>query len=202
MAAPKNPNTKPGGGLGSHLKADGDRKSVPYEIVKSAERMEAGQDLLAPARMTQASAALQLRIDGASWEDIARLLEFSSSIDARQSVERALAAEVKDPEKVDEIRLVNSKRLEKIYQSLARRASNPKDPDHLQYVRAAVTVIDRHSKLWGADSPQQMNVTVSPSVGEIEKWVANMAQQVHGEMIEGDILDVEVVEYDDGERDE
>ena len=182
---------------GLTLEGAGPYKNIPSEIVKASDDLESKKNqIIRNERTTQSAAALQLRIDGASWDDIATILEYSSPIDARHAVERALALEAASPEKVEHVRLVNSKRLERIYRSLSRRAVNPKDPDHLQYVRAAVTVIDRHSKLWGADSPQQMNVTISPSVGEIEKWVSNMAREVHGQIEEGDILDVEVVDVD------
>lgn len=185
---------------GLTVKASGPYKNVPSEIIKASQDLEEKKNqIIKNERTTQSAAALQLRIDGASWDDIATILEYSSPIDARHAVERALALEAASPEKVEHVRLVNSKRLERIYRSLSRRAVNPKDPDHLQYVRAAVTVIDRHSKLWGADSPQQMNVTVSPSVGEIEKWVSNMAREVHGQIEEGDILDVEIVEGSDAD---
>jgi hypothetical protein len=181
----------------NELKGSGVYKNVPSEIVKAGKELaldEKIRKIMGSERSTQSAAALQLRIDGAAWSDIATILEYDSPSKARQAVELALAQEAKSPEKVDHIRLVNSKRLERIYRSLAVRATNPSDPDHLQYVRAAVIVIDRHSRLWGADSPQQMNVTVSPSAGEIENWVAKMSHTVHGEISEADIIDAEVIE--------
>lgn len=181
----------------NELKGSGVYKNVPSEIVKAGKELaldEKIRKIMGSERSTQSAAALQLRIDGAAWSDIATILEYDSPSKARQAVEMALAQEAKSPEKVDHIRLVNSKRLERIYRSLAVRATNPSDPDHLQYVRAAVIVIDRHSRLWGADSPQQMNVTVSPSAGEIENWVAKMSHTVHGEISEADIIDAEVIE--------
>lgn len=183
--------------MADELKASGPYKNVPTEIVKAGKDLaldEKIRKIMGSDRSTQAAAALQLKIDGASWADIATILEYDTPAKARQAVEQALAQEAKSPEKVDHIRTVNSKRLERIYRSLAVRATNPSDPDHLQYVRAAVIVIDRHSRLWGADSPQQMNVTVSPSAAEIEKWVAKMSNQVHGEISEADIIDAEVIE--------
>lgn len=184
----------------NELKGSGVYKNVPSEIVKAGNDLaldEKIRKIMGSERTTQSAAALQLRIDGASWSDIATILEYDTPSKARQAVEDALAKEARSPEKVDHIRLVNSKRLERIYRSLAVRATNPADPDHLQYVRAAVIVIDRHSRLWGADSPQQMNVTVSPSASEIEKWVAKMSNQVHGEISEAEIIDAEVVESGD-----
>jgi hypothetical protein len=74
-----------------------------------------------------------------------------------------------------------------------RRATSPNDPDHLAYARTAMVVIDRHAKLYGADAPQQLNVTYNPAAGQIEQWVANMARQVHGEIEEANIIDVEEV---------
>lgn len=163
----------------------------PADLVQAGKEIEKAKDADVPRN--RAAAALQLRIDGAGWGDIAKVLDFDTPADARVAVESALAAEAKSTEDIDHIRFLEARRMERILSSLMRRATNPKDPDHLAYARTAMVVIDRHTKLYGADAPQQLNVTYNPAVGQIEQWVSAMARQVHGEIEEADILDVEVI---------
>lgn len=163
----------------------------PADLVKAGQEIEKADPKVEPKN--RSAAALQLRIDGAGWGDIAKVLDFDTPADARVAVENALAAEAKSTEDIDHIRFLEARRMERILSSLMRRATNPKDPDHLAYARTAMVVIDRHTKLYGADAPQQLNVTYNPAAGQIEQWVSMMARQVHGEIEEADILDVEVV---------
>jgi len=163
----------------------------PADLMAAGKEIEKADDKTAPRN--RAAAALQLRIDGAGWGDIAKVLDFDTPADARMAVENALAVEAKSTEDIDHIRFLEARRMERILSSLMRRATNPKDPDHLAYARTAMVVIDRHTKLYGADAPQQLNVTYNPAAGQIEQWVTMMARQVHGEIEEADILDVEVI---------
>lgn len=163
----------------------------PADLVQAGKEIEKAKEKDAPKN--RAAAALQLRIDGAGWGDIAKVLEFDTPADARNAVEFALAQEAKSTEDIEQIRFLEARRMERILSSLMRRATSPNDPDHLAYARTAMVVIDRHAKLYGADAPQQLNVTYNPAAGQIEQWVARMAKQVHGELQEADILDVEVI---------
>lgn len=163
----------------------------PADLVQAGKEIEKAKDKKPPTQ--RAAAALQLRIDGAGWADIAKVLEFDTPADARNAVEFALAQEAKSTEDIEQIRFLEARRMERILSSLMRRATSPNDPDHLAYARTAMVVIDRHAKLYGADAPQQMNITYNPAAGQIEQWVTSMARQVHGEIQEADILDVEVV---------
>jgi hypothetical protein len=164
----------------------------PADLMQAGKEIEKAETKDTPKN--RAAAALQLRIDGAGWGDISRVLDFDTPADARMAVENALAVEAKSTEDIEQIRFLEARRMERILASLMRRATNPKDPDHLAYARTAMVVIDRHTKLYGADAPQQLNVTYNPAAGQIEHWVEAMARRVHGEIEEADILDVEVVE--------
>lgn len=170
----------------------------PADLVQAGKEIEKVGEKETPKN--RSAAALQLRIDGAGWGDIAKVLEFDTPADARNAVEAALAQEAKSSEDIEQIRFLEARRMERILTSLMRRATNPKDPDHLAYARTAMVVIDRHTKLYGADAPQQLNVTYNPAAGQIEQWVAAMARQVHGEIQEADILDVEVINDEPAEE--
>jgi hypothetical protein len=178
--------------------------NLPPEVIEAGQKVEALQKqgevdlarIKGPSEdsPTRAAAAVQLRVDGASYADIAKVLDYTSAAKARMAVERALADETATPEQIEHVRWMNARRLEKILNSLMRRATNPKDPDHLQYARMAVVVVDRHLRLYGADAPQKMNVTYSPAAGELEAWVMQTARQVASVEQEADIIDGEVEE--------
>jgi transposase-like protein len=162
---------------------------------------KANRDLDANDRVSRQEAAVTLRLAGANYSQIAQTLGYASATLARQAVERALAASTGEDDKARQ-RQVESQRLERILQSLWRRATNDKDEQHLAYARTALAVIDRHARLVGADAPQEM-VVYNPAGQEIEAWVAQMARQLHGEMpeefdiIEGTISDDDPVGDDE-----
>lgn len=177
------------------MDGDGRFDKVPEEYVQQGKALEKQKQALVKTEgSTRAAAALQLRINGAGWSDIAELLGFASPTRARQAVEKALAMETSSKEDIEHVRWLNARRMERILSSLMPRAQNPKDADHLAYARTAMVVIDRHIRLYGADAPQQLNVTYSPTAGQIEEWVQTMARQVHGEIIEADIIEEDVVD--------
>lgn len=165
----------------------------PKALEKAAAEAEKGKEVTKPALKNRAAAALQLRIDGAGWYDIAQVLEFSSAADARQAVEVALAAEPKDHESVEEIRHMESRRIERVMSSLSRRATNPKDPDHLQYARTFLMAVKQHTELHGAQAPAKVDITYNPSAKQLEEWVSGVAEALHGRTQEAEILEAEVV---------
>lgn len=184
------------------------RQKPPADVVKASEQV--GEFLDAnKARLdkikgdgedspTRAAAAVAMRIDGAGFADIAKVLDYSSPARAQRAIEEAVSLQAGSPEEIEHIRWLNSRRLERILTSVMTRATNPADADHLAYARMAVVLVDRHLRLWGADNPTQMKVTVTPTALAIEEWVTQAARQVYGVADEADILDAEVVE--DGEE--
>lgn len=186
------------------------KKQPPAEVVQAAQKHDEFMDV-SKARLdrikgdtedspTRAAAAVAMKIDGAGYSDIAKVLDYSSPQRARRAVEEAISLQAGSPEEIDHIRFINSRRLERILVSVMTRATDPGDADHLAYARMAVVLIDRHLRLWGADNPAQMKVTVTPTALAIEEWVTEMARQTYGVADEADILDAEVVEdYEEGD---
>lgn len=169
-------------------------KKIPAELERAADRVEQGKEIHKPVPKNRAAAALTLRIDGAGWGDIAEVLDFGSPAEARAAVERALASEQNAPEKVEQIRFIESRRIDRIITSLSRRATNPKDPDHLAYARTLLAAIKQQSDLQGATAPQKVDITYNPSAQQLEAWVTAVTAAKHRDVIEGDIIDVEYTE--------
>lgn len=163
------------------------------------ERMN--PDLEEEDRASRQQSAVALKIAGATYTEIAKALGYSSAHYARVAVERALAASVGEEDR-EQLRFIQSRRLERLLRGLWPKATNERSPDQIAAARTALSVIDRHIKLTGTDAPTQM-VVHSPTAGEIEKWIASMAAQVsQGLPEEKDILEGEIVVEDDGYGDD
>lgn len=107
---------------------------------------------------TRGDAAVGLLVSGASYADIAKLLEYRDVNAAKLACDKALARTVTVPEK-EAMRTVVHQRYERLLKSVMPRATNPKDSQHLAYNARANSIVDRMSKLHGLDAPTQVQFT-------------------------------------------
>jgi hypothetical protein len=158
---------------------------------KGLERLN--PDLDVPDRKTRMEAALALKIAGANYSEIAEALEYSSVDQARTAVERGLASTASEEDRKKQRELA-SLRLERLLRAIWKKATDEDNPEQLSAARTALALVDRHIRLWGTDAPSEM-VIYSPTAGEMEAWIARMAQQVRAglpqeiDIIEGEVLD-------------
>lgn len=175
-------------------------KKPPQEMVRNADRLEAGKEIAPHIPANRSAAALQLRIDGAGFGDIAKVLGLASPAEARRMVDKALADIPTDMEDVERIRDLESRRIERILISLMKRGTNPKDPDHLAYARTALAAIKQQTDLYGAAMPTKVDISYNPSAQQLEEWVGKIAASAHKNVVEGDIIDVEIIEEREPEK--
>lgn len=163
-----------------------------------------GDGTVARARDRKANAALQMRIAGASWEDIAEVIGYPTPRAALVSTERALERELKTEESQKHMRSMAGKRLDRLLRGVWPKAINDDHPEHLMAVDRARLLIDRHAKLYGLDAPTEFVVT-NPSQSELERWVSEVISVSSPGMQEADIFDADVLEDGngtDGDEDE
>lgn len=143
---------------------------------------------------TKAQAAFTLKLKGASYADIARVLEYANPKAAKNAVERVLASASNDPESIDHGRIIANRRYERLLMAVMSKALKEDDPNHLAYHARAVAVVDRIARINGLDAAQQIQVTVNDD--QIREYVANMAKLAGyaTQAIEADILDAEIVD--------
>lgn len=143
---------------------------------------------------TKAQSAVALRIQGASYSDIARILEYSSPYRARAAVERALASTVESVEEKDHQRWLISKRLDRLLAAHMPKAIDPKEPNQLGYSARALAIIDRQAKLHGVDAPTQIQISATDD--EIMQLVENLMPQVakDKEVVEAEIIEADIME--------
>jgi len=98
--------------------------------------------------------ALELRLAGASYRDIAQALNCSVGT-ATNDCKEALA-EI-PMQQADEMRTVELSRLDRLQRAVWPKAVK----GDLQAVDRAIKIIDRRAKLFGLDAPQQVQITAN-----------------------------------------
>lgn len=147
--------------------------------------------------MSRAEKAITLRIQGTSWQNVCRLLDYANTYAARKSVETYIAQIQPDDEQLSHQRYLHTRRLERLLNSVMPTAVKPSSPNHLAYNARALAILDRVAALQGLNAPQQQ-VVYTPRAEEIEAYVAKfaaLAQQdtanAEADVIEADIMEEE-----------
>ena len=149
------------------------------------------------ARERKANAAIQMKLAGATWDEIAEVIGYPTARQALIAVERALERELKTENSQAKMRTLAGQRLERLLRSVWSKAIDPNHPEHLTAVTKARELVDRHAKLYGLDAPTEVVVT-SPTTTELERWVATVIEQNEPQLPEYDIFEGEVLELEGG----
>src|SRR5580765_3180099 len=118
------------------------------------------------ARSRKANAAIQMRLAGATWNEIAEALGYPSAWQALVSTEKALEKQLNTDDR-DKMRRLAGARLERLLLAVWPKAIDPGHPDHLLAVSKAREIVDRHAKLFGLDAPTEI-IVHNPSQTELE----------------------------------
>jgi len=173
------------------------------EEIKDDDIVPLDIDEIKKDRKNRGLAAVALRVDGANYSQIARILGYSNATTAARAVERVLAESAGEEER-EQMRMVSGRRLEKVLRATMKRATDENDPEQLKAAQVTLMVIDRHIRLYGQDAPS-MSVVYNPSAKEIESWIAEASKHVREVTPEeADYIEGEVVYEDwpeDGEDD-
>ncbi len=146
---------------------------------------------LANARMRKANAAVQMRLAGATWAEIALALGYPTPRQALVATERALVKQLDSGDDRDKMRKVAGARLERLLRSVWPKAIDPDSPDHLLAVSKAREIVDRHAKLYGLDAPTEV-VVHNPTQTELEGWVTRLLAATEPRVVGYDIIAGEV----------
>jgi len=144
---------------------------------------------------TRAAAAVTMAVEGATYDDIARVMDYPSAVVAKNAVWEAIAACEADHTDIERMRALHSRRLDKLLWSVFRQASTPGHPDQLSYGRYALAIMAAQAHLYGLDAAQQI-VVYTPTQREIAAYAEQITQVMRAAngAIEADIIDVEVVD--------
>lgn len=141
-------------------------------------------------RIRRSDAGIQLMLTGWSWQTIADRLGYASPAYAEKEILEAIAATTTTLDKEQGRRVLNL-RYGELYRSVVDKAMDPDSPEQLPAHRAAMSVLERISKLNGWDAPSEVSIT-SPSQGELMRAVEVLLGAAQGEA--ADIIDVDPIE--------
>lgn len=144
---------------------------------------------------SRAAAAVKLAVEGASYPDIARILDYRTPVEAKAAVWNAIADLGADHDNVERMRTLQSHRLDKLLYAVMPNATDQSNPEQVVYGRYVLAILDRQAKLYGLDAAQQI-VVYTPTQREIAQHaehVQTLLRTAAG-AIEADIIDVEVLE--------
>ena len=156
-------------------------------------RRDVNGNSVSRARQRKANAAIQLRLAGATWAEIAASLGYPTPRQALIATEKALEKQLEDTNDREKMRRLANARLERLLRAVWPKAVDPDNPEHLLALTKAREVIADHRKLFGLDAPTEV-VVHNPTATELEAWVARVVTQTLPQVEEYDILDAEIVE--------
>lgn len=143
-------------------------------------------------------AAVVMRLNGASYADIARVLDYSTPADAKIAVARAIAESGGDlAEDRTALRAETNARLEFWLRSIAPKIIT-EGPSQLDFMSMGLRLTDRRIKLLGLDMPTQIEL-VDPDHAEFSTFVKSLVAKANLEPTpEGDPF-AEVDDLEEGE---
>lgn len=144
------------------------------------------------ARDRKANAAIQMKVNGSDYDEIAEVLGFPTARAALIAIEGALEKELHDEPSRRAMRGIASRRLERLLKSVWPKATDPEHPDHLVALTKTREIVLQWSKLHGLEAPAEL-VMHSPAASEIESWVADMVGTTVPQLEEASIFDDEDV---------
>lgn len=152
-----------------------------------------------PENATRRASAVNMKIAGASYTQIAEHLGYSTPATARRAVERGIAEAAASPDDQEKVRWLVDARLERLLSAVSPNAHRP-GPQQLDFAAAVLRIIDRKMTLWHLGGT---NVTITPSGERVREVVAHLTQLAdHGAdqeadiMAEEEIIDAQVEEID------
>lgn len=148
---------------------------------------------VARSRHRKANAAIQMRLGGATWAEIAQVLGYPTPRTALVAVEKALERELSTQGDREQMRRLAGARMERLLRGIWPKAVDSDHPEHLIAATKAREVIAQHSKLFGLDAPTEV-IVHSPTLAEIEDWVAKVVAVRGPDVEEFDIIDAEEVQ--------
>jgi hypothetical protein len=149
-----------------------------------------GNSEVARARERKANAALEMKIEGWGWDEIAETVGYPNAKAAIVATELALEQQLKSEESKKHMRKLAGRRLERLIRSAWSKADDEESPEHLRAISEVRLLIDRHAKLYGYDAPSEVIVT-NPTTRQIDEWVSRNLRHVQPDLEEGDVFEGE-----------
>lgn len=109
-------------------------------------------------RRRSAKAALELKMMGANFVEIAKVLEFESPSAARMAVESALIESGHGDADKESIRSLMGLQLDQWHKSIATKIVDSKLTGQLEYMAMGLRLMERKARLFGIDAPTKVEL--------------------------------------------
>ncbi len=139
------------------------------------------------ARDRKANAAVEMKIEGYSWQEIAEALGYPTARHALIATERALEKRVEENLDKKQLRQIADQRLGKLLRSVSAKAGDANHPEHLAAVAKARDLVGDWVKLHGIAAPAEMTI-YNPSESEIDSLVSQFTATQVPQVEEDDIF--------------
>lgn len=143
----------------------------------------------------RANRALELRMSGATYTQIATALGFTNRGSAHRAVKRALALDYERTADLRaEYRRIQAARLERLIRGVWTIAvTPPRNPDDGPYAQLAAVdritrLLDRQAKLLGLDAPTEV-IVAEATMAEVDLLVADLESMLNGSP-NGEVIEV------------
>lgn len=133
-------------------------------------------------------AAIALVCAGASYAEVARVLEFGSETRAREVVEAQLGKLATDDDRRKH-RALASARYERLLLAIWMKATDHRNPEQLPAVRQAREIVDRIVNLQGAAVPQEI-IVHTPTTAQLLAWVQKVTSVAMPPVEEADVFEL------------
>jgi hypothetical protein len=157
---------------------------------------EPGNDTAVRARDRKANAAIQMRLAGATWDEVAEALGYPTPRQALVATEKALEKQLQDSGDREQMRRMAGARLDRMLRAVWTKAIDPQSPEQMAAQREARATIAQHAKLFGLDAPTE-HVIHSPTRDELERWVSHVTSTQVPDVQEVDIFEIDFVEEEE-----
>lgn len=147
------------------------------------------------ARRRKAHAAVAMRIDHYTWDDIAQAQGYPNGKYARQAVEKALEDELFTEESQVQLRKMFMLRYDRLLRTVWGAATNPDSPELYNAQRAVRDTMAEMRRMTGMDAPQK-HIVATPTTSEIQAWVDRVLAAETPALEEADIFADDVIEGD------
>lgn len=152
-----------------------------------------GNSDVARARLRKAHAAIQMKKEFSTWDEIAETLGYPTARAARVACELALENELQTREGKEFMRQMASDRFEAMLRTLWKEANDKNDPNRWMAMDRVRALMKDHIDLHGYAAPKQQVIT-TPTTRQIEEFVATVLKVEKPDLEEANIFDIEYTE--------
>lgn len=134
-------------------------ENEPPELEKLKEEVgDVPQKEVEHSRIRSRKAALELKMMGVPFHEIAKLLEFPTPGAARQAVEQAIIDSGSFEGEKETMRSLMGLQLDRWHQSIAGKIIDPRNTAQLEYMAMGLRLLERKSRLFGLDAPTKVEL--------------------------------------------